>query len=159
MQYKKALSVEAALQRLKQYCGYQERCHQEVKEKLYSLGMHKAEVEQVICKLIEENYLNEERFAIQFSGGKFRMKQWGRKKIEYELKQRNISSFCIKLALRQIDDAEYMQCLQKLASTKWQSLKGQQFFTKMAKTQAYLMQKGYEAQLIHHQLQQLTTKP
>ena len=84
--HKKQLTLEQALQKLKHYCAYQERCHSEVKEKLYSLGVFKKEADNIIAKLIEEGYLDEERFAIAFAGGKFRIKQWGRVKIKYELK-------------------------------------------------------------------------
>src|SRR6201996_8784258 len=94
-----SLSLEQALQKARHYCGYQERCHSEVKEKLYSFGLHKKEVEEALSTLIEENYLNEERFAIQYAGGHFRLKQWGKVKIRYELKQRQVSDYCIKKAL------------------------------------------------------------
>src|SRR5882762_609956 len=100
---KTRLSQEQALQKAKHYCAYQERCHSEVKEKLYSFGLWKQEVETILSQLIEEGYLNEERFAIQFAGGKFRMKQWGRVKIKYELKQRQVSEYCVKKALKEID--------------------------------------------------------
>ena len=88
LQRKQQYSKEQALQKLRHYCAYQERCHAEVKEKLYSFGLRKQMVEESIAQLIEEDYLNEERFAIQFAGGKFRMKQWGRVKIKHELKQK-----------------------------------------------------------------------
>ena len=84
---RKQLSKEQALQKLKHYCGYQDRSHSEVKEKLYSLGVWKKDHDEIMAALIEENYLNEERFALAFAGGKFRMKKWGRVKIKYELKQ------------------------------------------------------------------------
>ena len=86
--YKQQLTKEQAHQKAKHYCAYQERCHSEVKEKLYGFGLRKSDVEDLLSKLIEEDYLNEERFAIQFAGGRFRMKQWGRIKIKYELKQK-----------------------------------------------------------------------
>ncbi len=63
------LTKEQALYKIKQYCIYQERCHEEVKEKLYSFRLYKTDVEETLSKLIEENYLNEERFAIQYAGG------------------------------------------------------------------------------------------
>ena len=78
--YKKILTKEEALQKLKHFCGYQERCHREVQEKLYSLGIRKTDHDELLANLIEENYLNEERFAIQFAGGRYRIKNWGRKK-------------------------------------------------------------------------------
>ena len=96
MQFNKYVTEQDALKKIKHYCAYQERCHSEVKEKLYSFGLYKQQVENILSKLIEDNYLNEERFAIAFAGGKFRMKHWGRKKIEYELRQKQVSTFCIK---------------------------------------------------------------
>jgi regulatory protein len=72
----RSLSLEQALQKLRHYCGYQERCHQEVKEKLYSFGLRKPDVETAVATLIGEDRLNEERFAIQFAGGRFRLKHW-----------------------------------------------------------------------------------
>jgi len=150
MLYKKQLSKEQALQKAKHYCGYQERSHYEVREKLYALGMHKQQVEELISQLIEENYLNEERFAIEFVGGKFRMKQWGRVKIKYELKQKKVSEYCIKKALKQIDEDDYLKSLNTLAKKKWNSIKGDgvNHFVKMSKTTTYLMQKGFETDLI-----------
>src|SRR6201985_2955999 len=102
-----SLSPEQALQKVRHYCGYQERCHSEVQEKLYSYGLRKPEVEAALATLIEENYLNEERFAIQFAGGHFRLKKWGRIRIRYQLKLRHVSDYCIKKALASIDDEEY----------------------------------------------------
>ena len=140
---------EQALQKLKHYCSYQERCHAEVKEKLYSLGLFKKDVELVISQLIEENYLNEERFAQLFARGKFRMKQWGRIKIKHELKQKRISEYCIKKALKEIDETDYQKTLKKLTETKWKSLKSERnVFVKKNKTMNYLLQKGYEPTLI-----------
>src|SRR6476661_8147393 len=116
MPYRKTLSKEQALQKAKHYCGYQERSHFEAKEKLYSFGLHKQDVELVLSQLIEENYLNEERFAVRFASGKFSLKHWGRIKIKYELKQKQVSEYCIKAALEEIDEEEYKNSLMKLAS-------------------------------------------
>lgn len=146
--FRKQLSKEQALQKLKHYCGYQERSHSEVKEKLYSLGVWKKDHDEIMAALIEENYLNEERFAQAFVRGKFRMKQWGRVKIKYELKQRQVSEYSIKKALKQIDEEEYMGSLKKLAVDKYAALKGEQYLVRKKKTIDYLMQKGYEPGLI-----------
>jgi len=156
MAFKKYLTREQALQKAKHYCGYQERCHSEVKEKLYSFGLYKQQVEECLSQLIEENYLNEERFAQQFAGGKFRMKQWGRVKIKYELKQKQVSEYCIKKGLKEIDEGNYLATLKKLATEKWESLASEKnIFTKLRKTQDYLLQKGYEPDLIKERLQAL----
>ena len=119
------LSKEQALPKIKQYCTYQERCHAEVKEKLYAFGLYKKDVEQLMSQLIEENYLNEERFAIQYAGGKFRMNQWGRIKIKYALKQKQVSDYCIKKALKEINETDYKKTLHKLAEQKLKTLKSE----------------------------------
>lgn len=147
--FKQTPTKEQALQKIKHYCAYQERCHQEVKEKLYSLGMHRKEVDELISQLIEENYLNEERFAIQYAGGKFRMNHWGKIKIKYALKQKQVSEYCIKKALFQIDNDAYMKTIEKLAAGKQNTLKGEKNnFVKLRKVQDYLLQKGFESDLI-----------
>lgn len=150
MLYRKQLSKEQALQKAKQYCAYQERSHAEVKEKLYSFGLYKQQVEELLSQLIEEDYLNEERFAIQFAGGKFRMKQWGRVKIKYELKQKQVSEYCIKKALKQIPEQEYLSTLQKLSAKKWTLIKKSDTnkYSRLAKLTDYLLQKGFESDLV-----------
>lgn len=150
------LSKEQALQKARHYCAYQERCHHEVKEKLYSLGLWKTEVEEALSTLIEENYLNEERFAIQFAGGRFRMKQWGRVKIRYELKQKQVGEYCIKKGLAAIDEEDYLRTLHKLGAAKWESLgEEENVFARRQKLQSYLMQKGYEPDLIGDLIREL----
>lgn len=146
---KQYFSKEEALQKAKQYCAYQERCHSEVKEKLYSFGLHKKEVEESLSNLIEENYLNEERFAIQYAGGKFRIKQWGRVKIKYALKQKQVSEYCIKKALAVINETDYNRALQKLADQKSKTLKAERnIFIRKRKLQDHLLQKGFETNLV-----------
>jgi regulatory protein len=146
----KKLTKEQVFQKLKHYCGYQERCHSEVKEKAYSFKLRKTEVEELLSMLIEEGYLNEERFAILFAGGKFRIKQWGRNKIKYELKQKKISDYCIRKALNNIDEKEYQSAIMKLAKKKWDSVNGlgTNQFMKMAKTRDFLLQRGYESEIV-----------
>ena len=148
MSLKKFFTPDVAFTKAKHYCAYQERSHAEVKEKLYSFGLRKPDVETLLSRLIEENYLNEERFAKQFAGGKFRMKKWGRIKITYELKQKQISSYNIKEALAEIDEEEYRAVLKKLITTRWNKLKNEQHIVRQVKTQQYLQQKGFEPALI-----------
>lgn len=150
MMQRKQLSPEQAYEKIKHYCAYQERSHKETMDKLYTLGMRRQQAELLVSQLIEQGYLNEERFAIQYAGGKFRMKQWGRKKIEQGLKERFVSSYCIKKALAQIEDTEYETILARLAANKWLALKGEtNIFIKMRKLQDYLLQKGYEYERVH----------
>jgi regulatory protein len=145
----KNIGTEKAWQKIKHYCAYQERSHAETRDKLYKFGLYKPEVETLLTQLIEENYLNEERFAIAFAGGHFRSKQWGRVKIKYALSQKKVSAYCIKKALASIDEGEYEQCLQKLAAAKLAILKAEKnIFIKKTKLQNYLLQKGYENNLV-----------
>lgn len=147
------IGTEKALQKIGQFCAYQERNHKEVKEKLYSYGLYKDQVEELISKLIQENFLNEERYAIAYAGGKFRAKDWGKNKIKYGLKQHQVSDYCIKKALKTIDEEEYVKTLQKLYAAKEKTLKSEKnIFIKKRKIQQYLMQKGYEVSLINELL-------
>lgn len=148
--FKKAVSLtpEQALQKLRHYCAYQERCHSEVRKKLYDLGVWKKDHDEIIAKLIEDSYLNEERFAIAFAGGKFRQKEWGRVKIRHELKQKQVSEYSIKKALKQIPDEDYESLAKKLAEEKYNSLKGEQYLVRRKKTIDYLLARGFENDII-----------
>lgn len=140
---------DQAVPKIKQYCAYQERCHSEVRDKLYSFGLNKMEVEEIISLVITENYLNEERFAIHYAGGKFRIKQWGKIKIKQSLKYKQVSDYCIKKALKEIDSKEYKKTFQKLAEQKLKTLKGEKnIFIKKRKVQDFLLQKGFENDLV-----------
>ncbi|RAJ10449.1 regulatory protein [Chitinophaga skermanii] len=138
---------EVAFNKLKHFCAYQERCHKEVRDKCYELGVHRDEAEQMIVLLVEENYLNEERFAKAFAGGKFRMKHWGRNRITMELKRRDISAYCIKVAMKEIDADDYYKALLKEAGKKYHSLEKIQGYQRTYKTMQYLMQRGFEQDL------------
>lgn len=144
-----SFTPEQSLSKIKQYCAYQERCHSEVRTKLYSFGLNKVEIEEIVSLLITENYLNEERFAILYAGGKFRMKQWGKNKIKQSLKFKQISDYCIKKALKEIDERDYRKTFFNLADQKIKSLKGEKnIFIKKRKLQDFLIRKGYESNLI-----------
>jgi regulatory protein len=157
---RKTLTKEQVYQKLKHYCAYQDRSHGEVKIRAYLLGMKKPVVEELTARLIEEGCLNEERFAKAFAGGKFRMKQWGKLKIRAELKQRQVSEYCIAAALNEIDSSSYKKTLQKLAVKRWNSIKGAgtNRFVKMTKTRDYLLLKGYEPGLIADEVRTLSEK-
>jgi regulatory protein len=147
---RKQLTREQAYQKLKHYCTYQDRCHSELKNKAYSLGLRKIDVEELTARLIEENALSEERFAIKFAGGKFRMKQWGKAKIISELRKKRVNDYLIKKAIKEITNDDYMKTVFLLAKKKWKGIKGKDVrqFVKMTKTRDYLLQKGYEAAVI-----------
>ena len=149
------IGKEQAIQRIRHYCAYQERAQQEVRDKLYELGMTKDEVEEIMSDLIAENFLNEERFAVQFAGGHFRIKGWGKVKIQHALQQKRVSSYNIKSGLKAIDGDAYLKTLEQLATKKWNSLKGERGLSRMAKTYAFLQQRGFEPILYQPIVQKL----
>lgn len=149
------IGKEQAIQRIRHYCAYQERAQQEVRDKLYELGMTKDEVEEIMSDLITENFLNEERFAVQFAGGHFRIKGWGKVKIQHALQQKRVSSYNIKIGLKAIDGDAYLKTLEQLATKKWNSLKGERGLSRMAKTYAFLQQRGFEPILYQPIVQKL----
>ena len=147
---------QKSVPKIKQYCAYQERCHADVRDKLYSFGLNKMEVEEIIAALIGENYLNEERFAIHYAGGKFRMKQWGKNKIKQSLKLKQVSDYCIKKALQEIDSKEYEKTFQKLVEQKLKTLKSEKnIFIKKRKLQDFLLQKGFENEMIREEVNKI----
>ena len=152
-------TAEQAIPKIKHFCAYQERCHSEVRGKLYSFGLHRKDVDGIIVDLIGENYLNEERFAINFAGGKFRMKHWGKIKIKQGLKLKQVSDYCIKKALKEIDEAEYLRSFKKMTEQKLATLKSEKnIFVKKSKLQNFLLQKGSEMDLIGKEVKEITKK-
>jgi len=150
---------EQSLSKIKKYCAYQERCHAEVKDKLYSFGLYKKDVEKIIVDLINENYLNEERFAIQYAGGKFRIKHWGKSKIKQALKQKQVSDYCIKKALGEIEGEDYLRAFDKLVDQKLKTLKGEKnIFIKKRKLQDFLLMKGYEISMVSAEVAKIGRK-
>lgn len=151
----KSYTVKEATLKLMQYCAYRDRSHKEVEEKLREMRMIPAACEQIIVQLMQENFLNEERFARSFVRGKFRIKKWGRIKIKQELKFREISAPLIKIALSEIDEKEYFNTLAELAQKKNALVKEKDPFKKRKKLANYLLQKGFESALIFEVLDNL----
>jgi len=144
---KKNYTPKEAKQKIAKYCAYQERCHQEVRDKLYSFGLAKVDVEEIIYELIKQDFLNEQRFALAFVRGKFRYKKWGRNKIVQELKRRKISDYCIKKGLQEIQEEQYMDVLTELLRKKIASLKAIKGYQKNYKAVQFVLTKGYESDL------------
>lgn len=144
----KVYTQKQALIKAESYCAYQERCQQEVRDKLYSWGLHEIQVENVIADLIASNFINEERFAKAYAGGKFRIKKWGRVKISIELKRRKISTYCIKKGLAEIEEEEYIKTLQKVAEVKIKAMKERDSKKKKYKVMNYLLSRGFENDLV-----------
>lgn len=137
-----------ALKKLASYCAYQERCHKEVRAKLLDLGIYGDDLEEIIVELINENFLNEERYAKSYARGKIRFKKWGRMRIKRELKMRSISAYCVKKAMVEVEEAEYLEILESLIKKKNRELSEPNLFHRKGKIAKYIIQKGWEASLV-----------
>ena len=149
---KDPIDPQKALLKAQKYCAYQERSQQEVRDKLYSYGLHRKDVEQIIAELITSGFLKEERFALAFAGGKFRMKNWGRIKIKMALRQKNVSETLIRQALKSIDEREYKRALKKVLEEKIQQVKEKNPLKKNYKVAQYAISRGFEPELVWEML-------
>ena len=140
------------------YCAYQERSQQQLRDKLYEYGLHSNEVESLIAELIGENFVNEERFAKAYAGGKFRMKQWGRHKIQQGLKQHRISAYCMRKGMAEIDPEEYYSTLLDLIRKKKEGLREKDIFTLKNKLARYAIGKGYEQDLVWEAIKEVLSR-
>jgi regulatory protein len=144
----KKYTPSQAFVKICKWCAYQERCQQEARTKLYEYGLFKDDVENIIVQLIDQNFINEERFAIAFAGGKFRQLGWGKEKIKHTLKYRAISDYCIRKALSQISDEDYFRMLQKIIKKREKEEKTTNSVQRKFKIISYVLSKGYEKELI-----------
>lgn len=140
------------LAKLRSFCAYQERCIYDVTEKLEEWKIGQKRSEKIIEQLIKEDYLNEERFARSFAGGKFRINHWGKTKIIYELERKRVPDLIIQIGLQEIDDQEYEETLKELLTRKAREIKEKDPFKKKQKLISFGAQKGYDYGLIKHVL-------
>jgi regulatory protein len=148
-------SVKEAIHKIEHFCAYQERCHDEVVQKLRTMKMDSNEIDEILAHLIQENYLNESRFACSFARGKHRIKFWGKVRIINELKFRNISTYNINLALKEITAEEYETNFNALAERNWLSIKEANGLKKRKKYCDFLLRKGYESNLVYEKVKEL----
>jgi len=149
VQNQKPHTLTEATKKLEHYCAYQERCHKEVITKLREMRMVPQARDLIVTHLIQENYLNEERFARAFARGKFRIKKWGRNRIVSELKQRAISKYNIKAALSEIDDNDYLTTFDELAEKRIREIKETHPQKRKKKLVDYLLYRGWESNLVY----------
>lgn len=145
---KKITDPQLALTKMESWCAYQERCQQEVRDKLYALGLYSDAVENIISELISRNFLNEERFAIAYAGGKFRVKKWGKQKIKLELKKRRVPDAIIRKALKEIGADDYEETLEHTLAKKWKAEKETHPLKKKMKVMRYMLSRGYETDAV-----------
>jgi regulatory protein len=153
---KKNLSVEAASLRLQNYCAYTERTKQEVQKKMQGYGLSEGDTEMVMEKLIKAGFINETRFVKSFAGGKFRIKKWGKRKIEMEMKKKGISGELIEKGLNEVAETDYQETLDELLEKKWKLImrsakEDEDYEAKQKRKQKlmrYALQKGYEMDMV-----------
>ena len=148
-------SVKEAVHKIEHYCAYQERCHEEVVQKLRSMKMDSDEIDSILVHLISDNFLNESRFACSFARGKHRIKFWGKIRIVNELKFRKITQYNINLALKEISNDEYLETFEKIAIRNWDSIKETNIQKKRKKFCDYLLRKGFESNLVYEKVKEL----
>ncbi|MGH1386496.1 regulatory protein RecX [Kordia sp.] len=152
---KKSYSITEAKVKLQQFCAYQDRCHKEVVEKLQKINMIPEAIDLIVTELIQDNFLNEERFARSFARGKFRIKKWGRLRIVRELKFRNISKYNIDAALKEIEEADYLNTLDELARKRANAVKETNPLKRKKKIADYLFYRGWESHLVYEKINEL----
>ncbi|MBD0725423.1 recombinase RecX [Flavobacterium sp. L1I52] len=152
---KDVFSIKEAVQKIEHYCAYQERCHEEVIQKLRSMKMNSEEIDQIISQLISDNFLNEERFACSFARGKHRIKHWGKIRITNELKFRGINQTLINTALKEISPEEYYETFETLANRNWESIRETNALKKRKKFCDFMLRKGFESNLVYEKVREL----
>lgn len=145
-------TITEATKKIESYCAYQDRCHKEVEKKLREMGMITIAINQIVGHLIQENYLNEERFSKSYARGKFNIKKWGKKRIVNELKQRDISKYNITSALKEIDDNEYLETLDALAKKRLAAISEKNIQKRKKKLADYLLYRGWESHLVYEKI-------
>lgn len=151
----KAYSLEEATKKLENYCAYQERCHKEVSSKLWEMHMIPQAIDQIVVHLIDNDYLNEERFAKSYARGKFNIKKWGRQRITSELKFRGISRFNIKTAMKEIDNEAYFTTFDILADKRLARITEENTQKRRKKLADYLLYRGWESDLVYSKVKEL----
>ncbi len=149
------LSLKEVIQKMEYYCAYQERCHAEIKEKLYSFQVTPDEKDQIIVHLLDHNYLNEERFASVYTQSKLHQKKWGKKRITLELKAKQISSFLITKSIREIDANEYQSIFDQVSEKQWDTITEKNTLKKRKKFCDYLLRKGWESDWVYEKVKDL----
>ena len=152
---RKSYTLAQAQKKLEYYCVYQERCHKEVIAKLKTLGMIPSVIDKIISELIKANYLNETRFTQSFVRGKFRIKKWGKNRILQELKVRDISSFNIKLGMKEISDDNYQKTFYELFEKRRREVKQLTKTEQKKKIFSYMSYRGWENSKVYEALRDL----
>lgn len=144
----KSYTFQEIKQKMLNYCVYQDRCHFEVEQKMKEFLLIPEAKEEILLYLIQENYLNEERFTRSYIHGKFHIKKWGRNKIFIHLRQKQISEKLIRSCFDEIEEEEYLKICTELYSSYFSKLGGMKEYQKKTKTTRFLLGKGFEYEII-----------
>tara|TARA_B110000090_G_scaffold108680_1_gene121753 strand:- start:709 stop:1185 length:477 start_codon:yes stop_codon:yes gene_type:complete len=158
MHNKRVYDINIAIERIKNYCALQDRCQWDVIQKLREWGLQQATKDHILEILITNKFIDEERFSTSFCRGKFRIKNWGKRKIVNELKRKQISNICINTGLKEIDEKEYDLVLEKLFYQKERSIKDKNQFIRKTKIANFLIQRGFENNLVWDKIRELSDK-
>ena len=158
MHNKRVYDINIAIERIKNYCALQDRCQWDVIQKLREWGLQQATKDHILEILITNKFIDEERFSTSFCRGKFRIKNWGKRKIINELRRKQISSICINTGLKEIDEKEYNLVLVKLFYQKESSIKDKNQFIRRTKIANFLIQRGFENNLVWDKIRELSDK-
>lgn len=139
---------EWVMSKMRQYCAFQERCISDVRNKIKTFHLQEDVEEKVINKLIKEDFLNEERYARLFAGGKFRINQWGKNKIYASLLQDGVPELFILEGLSEIDQQDYMTVLRTILSKKSREIKEKDYNRKIKKLANFAIGRGFEPNLV-----------
>ncbi|WP_088323881.1 regulatory protein RecX [Polaribacter tangerinus] len=156
-QQKKSYTVQEIKRKLEQYCVYQDRCHKEVEQKMRDYQLIPEAREQILLSLLQDNFLNEERFAKSFARGKFRIKNWGKQRIIRELKFKDISAYNIKTALKEIDETAYIETIYRITQNRNSVITESNHYKRKKKLIDFLLRKGFENDLIYKVVEEVVT--
>ena len=143
------------IEKIQSYCLYQERCIKEVKNKLFSLKVSSKSANDIIEYLIDNDYLNDERYAKMFIQGKLRIKKWGRIKLKYELRLKGIDIKIINKHINQINEEDYIKYFNEFSTNKINFLKGSKDQKKRSFIN-YFTYRGWENSLIYEKLKDIS---
>ena len=149
------LSPDQVLDKMAKYCAYQERCVKDVRDKLKTYDIPQEDRDKILVFLLDNRFLNDERFAKSFVRRKVNQSGWGLNKIRFHLMQKGITKELIDEAMGQTDEEVYRQRLIDILKTKSKTVKAENDFEKKRKLAAYAMQKGFEGSLVWEVLKDL----
>jgi regulatory protein len=142
-----SLSYQAALARATELCSRSEKCSFDIALKCREWQLSREESGQLIACLVQEKFIDHLRYATSFVNDKFRFNKWGKVKLAYALRQKQIEEPFIREALSRLPEDAYRKVLLDLLSAKARSVKEKDAFTRRNKLLAFALSHGFESDL------------